>query len=138
MKRWILFLAIISILNLHFFSPAITEAQENPVSLIVAGETPGFDPPTTYLNIFSTLFYFLPLLRHNRSLQEPFVTNQDENRGEVGTPVDYKFMSNMIFNEVNAFSQLVDPYDDPEDDEGKELTLQYIDEFFDQFPLQNR
>ncbi len=28
--------------------------------------------------------------------------------------------------------------DDPEDDEGKELTLQYIDEFFDQFPLQNR
>jgi len=112
MKRWILLLAIISILNLHFFSPAITGAQENPVSLIVAGETPGFDPPTTYLNIFSTLFYFLPLLHHNRSLQEPFVTNQDKERGEVGASVDYQFMSNMIFDEVNAFSQLLDPYDD--------------------------
>ena len=95
------------------FSPTVIEAQENPVSLIVAGETPGFAPPTTHLNIFSTLFYFLPLLQHNRSLQAPFVTNTDGERGEEGIPVDYQFMATVIFDGVNAFRQLVDPYDEP-------------------------
>jgi len=113
MKRWFLVFTIISIITLSFFSPTLIAAQENPVSIIETGETPGFDPPTTRLNVVSTLFYFLPLLFHNRSLHEPSLINEDENRGEVGASVDHHFMTTMVVNEVNAFKQLVDPYDDP-------------------------
>lgn len=98
----------------HFLPCSVITAQEHSVSIVETGKTPGFDPPSLQLTMVSTLFYFLPSLSHNRSLHEPFLINEDEDRGEVGAPVDHSFMTTMILNEVNAFNRLVDPYDEPD------------------------
>jgi pimeloyl-ACP methyl ester carboxylesterase len=40
--------------------------------------------------------------------------NENADLGEVGAPIDFAFMAEMIRNEVKAFNQLIDPYDNPE------------------------
>jgi pimeloyl-ACP methyl ester carboxylesterase len=109
------FLILIITLNLYFYYPqALLWAQEYSVSIIETGKTAGFDSPTLHLNIFSALIHFFPQLFHNRSLQEPFIINEDEKRGAIGAPIDFCFMAAMILNKINAFNQLIDPYDNPQ------------------------
>jgi pimeloyl-ACP methyl ester carboxylesterase len=94
--------------------PALSSAQDYPVSVVETGKTPGFKPPVLYLNHCIASHRLLPKLAHNRTLHEPFLINQDEDLGEVGAPINYDFMVKMIFSQVKAFNQFVDPYDDPE------------------------
>ncbi len=114
MKRSNRLFAVFLIFLIFFCAQKKLLARDFPVSIIETGKTPGFDPPTLRLNMFSVLFHFLPLLNNNRSLQEPFLVNGDENLGETGTSVDFNFMKEIITREVTSFNQLIDPYDDPE------------------------
>jgi pimeloyl-ACP methyl ester carboxylesterase len=111
MKKWIIVILIITG-NFTFLS-ALSSAQDSPVSVVETGKTPGFEPPTLYLTPCAASHFLLPKLVHNRTLHEPFLINQDKDLGEVGAPIDYTFMVKMIFNEVKAFNQFADPYDDP-------------------------
>lgn len=115
MKRYISLILIIAFAGSSFlFAQREAGAKEYPVSVVETNKTPGFEPPTLYLNAFSVLRYLLSKLGRNRSLKEPFLINENEKIGALGAPLDYRFMTRMIFNEVKAFNQLVDPYDDPQ------------------------
>ena len=113
-KKWIIVLLIITGTFTIISAPALSSAQDNPVSIVETGKTPGFEPPTLYLNKHSAAHLLLPKLAHNRTLHEPYLINQDKDLGEVGAPIDYHFMVTMIFNQVKAFNQFPDSDDDPD------------------------
>ena len=115
MKKWsLIILMLTSICALALLTCMSAAAQSHPVSIVETGKTPCFSPPTLYLNAITASHLLLPKLRHNRTLHEPFLINPDEDLGEVGAPIDCKFMVNMIFNQVKTFNQFLDPYDNPE------------------------
>ena len=105
---------IILVVFAVLFVPALSSAQDYPVSVVETGKTPGFKPPVLYLNQCIAAHRLLPKLRHNRTLHEPFLINQDKDLGEIGASINYGFMVKMIFSQVKAFNLLADPYDDPE------------------------
>jgi len=112
MEKWIIVILIIAG-NFTILAASVpSSAQDYPVSVVETGKTPGFEPPTLYLTPCAVSHFLLPKLLHNRTLHEPFLINKDQDLGEVGAPIDYTFMVKMIFNQVNAFNQFADPYDD--------------------------
>ncbi len=114
MKRSTGLIVIIALLStVYLCARQQASAETYPVSVVETGKTQGFDPPTLHLNRFSVFRYVLPKLSHNRSLQEPFLINENERLGAVGAPINFPFMKDMIFNEAEAFNRLIDPYDDP-------------------------
>lgn len=114
MKKWTVILFVLTgICTLDLLSRIPASAQSYPVSVVETGKTPGFRPPTLYLNAITASHLLLPKLRYNRTLHEPFLINPDEDLGVVGAPIDRKFMVSMIFNQVKSFNQFLDPYDNP-------------------------
>ena len=114
MKKSIIVILITFCFFLHPISLLTASAQDYPVSVVETGKTPGFSPPTLFLNAINASHLLLPKLRHNRTLHEPFLINPDKDLGDVGAPIDFKFMVKMIFKQVKAFNQFLDPYDNPE------------------------
>jgi pimeloyl-ACP methyl ester carboxylesterase len=115
MKKWIFVILIIACFcSIHLFSSKPASSQDYPVSIVETGKTPGFEPPTLYLNKHIAAHLLLPKLVQNRTLHEPFLINKDKDLGDVDEPIDYRFMVNMIFDQVTAFNQFPDPYDNPD------------------------